>query len=157
LHEVCIKAISRSRVRLFSLHAENERRNAFGVSTEAHCELPLALPTIAKTQRPVDARDWWHTTDELTMVKIPAGSVQGDYGPIRIHRDFWLSDREITVHLFWRFVKDDEYWGPKPASVPISGTPISARPISAVPTSVVPLSAMPWGGPYSFPRLSAEA
>ncbi len=109
-------------------HSEAPDSGSHSAAGWALNQWDLALPAVPTTPRPVDAQDWWHAEKGLTMVKIPVGNVQADDGPIRMEKEFWLSDREISVRQFWRFMKDDEYDGPKPA----------------------------WDGPYEFGGSSAE-
>jgi formylglycine-generating enzyme required for sulfatase activity/serine/threonine protein kinase len=71
----------------------------------------------------------WIVTEQtgLTMVRIPAGKFARPINKddprskkqiVRITRDFLLSDREVTVELFRRFVDDTKYEGDKPFSWP---------------------------------------
>jgi formylglycine-generating enzyme required for sulfatase activity len=71
-------------------------------------------------------RDWIITQQTgLTMVRIRAGPFerhidaedpQSKKQIVRIIRDFLLSDREITIDLFRRFINDKEFEGDKPDS-----------------------------------------
>jgi formylglycine-generating enzyme required for sulfatase activity len=81
----------------------------------------LKLPTIEPTPKPSSEKDWWRTPLNLTMVKIPAGSVRGTSPMaqrIEIKQSFWLSDREITIEQFKQFigeakVKPKDWQGPE--------------------------------------------
>ena len=75
----------------------------------------LPLPDVPVSAEPPADRDWWHTPSGLTLVRIPAGEFvrrdddgQGDPQTVRISRDFWLSDREVSVDLFLQFVNDPD-------------------------------------------------
>jgi formylglycine-generating enzyme required for sulfatase activity len=111
-----------------SWYSEDPDSGSHSAAGWALSQWELALPAVATTPRPEDARDWWRAETGLTMVKIPVGNVQGDDGSIRINNELWVSDREVTVRLFWRFTKDEEYDGPKPT----------------------------WDGPYDFGGSSTE-
>jgi formylglycine-generating enzyme required for sulfatase activity len=68
----------------------------------------------------------WIVTKQtsLTMIRIPAGQFERQVGSeneekrqvVQISGDFLLSDREITINLFQRFVNDEEYRGDKPTA-----------------------------------------
>jgi formylglycine-generating enzyme required for sulfatase activity len=74
----------------------------------------LPLPAVAETERPVDERDWWQASNNLTLVRIPTGVFQVKKDLINVEEEFWISDRETTVQLFWQFVNDEDYQGPRP-------------------------------------------
>src|SRR5262249_49525240 len=67
-------------------------------------------PDIPQEKRQRENYDWEVTKLGLTMIRIPAGEfwTEDETGshPVEISRDFWLSDREITVGLFQRFIDD---------------------------------------------------
>ncbi len=73
-------------------------------------------PTIEPTAQPSSNRAWWHTPVKLTMVRIPVGSVRTAVSPISVKAPFWLSDREISIELFKRFMAEaklkpnDDQW-----------------------------------------------
>jgi formylglycine-generating enzyme required for sulfatase activity len=56
----------------------------------------VALPAIAAEKAPTN-KDWHVNTLGMTMVKIPAGST----------KSFWISNREVSVAQFQRFMDDD--------------------------------------------------
>ena len=85
----------------------------------------LELPEIPPPAQPEAAQDWMVTPSGLTMLRIPAGEfvretagTAENKGPkpqtVRITRDFFLSDREVSVRLFQQFIEDADYDRPKP-------------------------------------------
>ena len=74
----------------------------------------LPLPEFESSAAAPTQRDWWVTPSGITMVRIPRGRVKAQDSFIEIEREFWLSDREITVAAFKEFVQDDTYSGAKP-------------------------------------------
>ena len=90
----------------------------------AYCVLTnwkLPVPELKGTPGLPPERNWFVNGQGVTMIRIPAGTFvmgddRGDYDDekpahqVRITRDFFLSDREVTRGLFERFVaetKDD--------------------------------------------------
>ena len=69
------------------------------------------LPPVELTAQPLDQRDWWHTPLDLTMLRIPAGQVASENRPIVVDEPFWLSDREISIAQFKKFMAEAEAAG----------------------------------------------
>ncbi len=90
----------------------------------------LDLPLIQSSRGPLDARDWYVNSVGLTMLKIPtpgefrrtidrSNSVddqpqnqrdeQIDAQTVRIERPYMLSDKEISVGLYIKFLNDPDY------------------------------------------------
>ena len=76
------------------------------------------LPSIAATVDPPAERTWHVNGQGLTMIGVPAGQFTMSTGtPYRLKkyrevtfdRGFWLSDREVTVEHFLRFIDDEAY------------------------------------------------
>jgi formylglycine-generating enzyme required for sulfatase activity len=85
----------------------------------------LELPNVS-AEHPVSSErpeqrsfDWQWTPEGLTMIRISAGEFSrmspiGQPERVQIKGDFWISDREISVDLFHRFIADETYAGEKP-------------------------------------------
>ncbi len=77
----------------------------------------LELPAIAPPRQPSEERDWHINSVGMTMLKIPPGTFtrkdRRDMDPadqqVTLTRSFLLSDREVSVGLFQRFVNDPDY------------------------------------------------
>lgn len=81
----------------------------------------LPLPEVPVTVPSESGHEWAHTEAGLVLVRVPAGSFQrqddGDSTRViqTVHvSEFWMSDREVTTELFWRFLSDDGYPGERP-------------------------------------------
>ena len=76
----------------------------------------LPLPQILAAGDPTPERQWIETLDDLTMLRIPAGSFfMGDPNPdgspqprTTLTRPFYMADREIPVHSMRLFLGDSE-------------------------------------------------
>ncbi|MCY2993291.1 MAG: SUMF1/EgtB/PvdO family nonheme iron enzyme [Planctomycetota bacterium] len=93
-----------------------------GIHSAACCVLTnwkRPLPELKGTPGPPPERNWFVNGQGVTMIRIPNGTFvmgddHGDYDderpahPVRITRDFFLSDREVTRGLFERFVAETE-------------------------------------------------
>jgi len=74
------------------------------------------LPQILAAGERAPERQWIETPDDLTMVRIPAGSFSmGDPNPdgspqpsVTLSRPFYMADREIPVHSMRLFLGDSE-------------------------------------------------
>ena len=94
----------------------------------------LPVPPTTFTDEPSPPRDWWHPSKELVMLRIPGGHLAKSFGsssPQSVSVDeFWLSDREVTVGLFRKFINDKEYAENHPGQVPSDweGEDISVSP-----------------------------
>lgn len=70
------------------------------------------------------ATDFWETNSQsMTLVWIPEGSFQmgvdddSNESPrheVQIEKGFWMSNREVSVEQFERFINDGDYSGPGP-------------------------------------------
>lgn len=77
----------------------------------------IELPALAPTSLPVEGRDWFINSLEMTMLQIQPGSfVRKDpeveksvNQKVTLTRPFFLSDREVTVGQFQQFVDDPKY------------------------------------------------
>jgi formylglycine-generating enzyme required for sulfatase activity len=105
-------------------------------SAETFTKWNVSVPELDATEEPRTDQDWWHLSKDITIVKIPRGSVisitgQGgrEFKQLTFREDFWISDREITVRLFQEFMADENYRGMKPVD---------------------------WNGPQRFPDVSAQ-
>lgn len=81
----------------------------------------LPEPTLESTDQPKPGTDWMATKGGLTLVRIPAekfvrtgGGESPTKQEVALTRDFWLSDREVSVAQFRAFMDDATYAGPKP-------------------------------------------
>ena len=73
----------------------------------------LTIPPIDHTANFPRDHSWWEVSHQLTMLKIPDGSVDRlnnglPVGEIAISRPYWISDREISTGLFNQFIRDAE-------------------------------------------------
>ena len=77
----------------------------------------VELPELPATNKPVEGRSWFvNNSAGLTMLKIPGGSfVRKDPDKenakeqtVTLTQDFFLSDREISVGQFQKFMDDDD-------------------------------------------------
>jgi formylglycine-generating enzyme required for sulfatase activity len=78
----------------------------------------FALPTSPAESAPRDCR-WQVTPEGLTLIHIVAGAFSttmpdGQPEEVSIDTDYLISDREISVDLFRRFISDEPYAGDKP-------------------------------------------
>ena len=81
------------------------------------------LPDPASETRQQDAFDWQVTDEGLTLLRIRPGQFirttpAGEPVEVRIEEEFLISDCEISVDLFRRFIDDTRYQGEKPVDWP---------------------------------------
>lgn len=69
------------------------------------------LPVHKKVseQRPGAEQYWWTLSPELTMIRIPVGTVNNMARTIANDRIFWISDREVSGRLFQQFIDDEDF------------------------------------------------
>ena len=91
----------------------------------------LSPPTIESQDDLREGFNWRVTKMGLTLLRIPAGHVERPAAPrmdedrktIRIEKEFWLSDREVTVGQFQQFLNDKDAEKPdKPEEIAQSNT-----------------------------------
>ena len=102
-------------------HISAKDKGTHSASGWALSKLKLEIPNIPETKNEPSNREWWHAFDGLTLVKIVPGTVTGEVGPILIDDDYWLSDSEVTVGLFKKFMTDKEYHNANPDLKPVWG------------------------------------
>lgn len=103
-----------------------------------------SLPDLSEPSRrdPPAYQNWWPHELGFTMLRIPGGQFQqaDDMNPrvkrkVRL-RDYWISDREVTVGLYQRFLDD-----PSEPAKPISPLDVDKR---VSPTADHPLQNVSW-------------
>jgi serine/threonine protein kinase/formylglycine-generating enzyme required for sulfatase activity len=69
----------------------------------------LTLPELEMANRPSKGRQWFVNSTGLTMLRVPFGAFVLDEAVMLVTRPAFMSDREISVGLFRRFL-DDPAW-----------------------------------------------
>jgi formylglycine-generating enzyme required for sulfatase activity len=98
---------------------------AFCTLTRWGRPIPSDALSLQPTNRPPADRHWYVNSVGMTMIKAPAGQFKmgddrsnyDDERPrhaVTLTQPFWASDREVTVELFRRFVRDADYPGDRP-------------------------------------------
>lgn len=82
-----------------------------GTHSASGWALRLPLPELTTGESALHGERQWRVNNTgLTMLRIRPGKVSNDDGdPVRVAEDFLLSDREISVGLFQRFMEDPDY------------------------------------------------
>jgi formylglycine-generating enzyme required for sulfatase activity len=96
----------------------------------------LPVREIASSPEPTKGRQWYVNSVGITMLRIGGGAFSRRYNwvrnsptqQVRITRPFFLSDREISVGLYERFMGDTEYPYEKSKDWPGANKTISHTP-----------------------------
>jgi serine/threonine protein kinase/formylglycine-generating enzyme required for sulfatase activity len=100
----------------------------------------LSLPSLAVDNTPPDSARWQVTPEGLTLIQIRGGEFSttmpdGETEVVSIDTDYLISDREISVDLFRRFISDQMYAGEKPLDwegESKNASPTGAHPVQQV-------------------------
>jgi formylglycine-generating enzyme required for sulfatase activity len=96
----------------------------------------LPRPEIASSPEPTKGRQWYVNSVGITMLRIAEGSFfrrdedvrNSQMQEVRITRPFFLSDREVSVGVFERFMADEKYPHKKPKDWPGANKRVSPAP-----------------------------
>ena len=101
-----------------------------------------SIPVLNESSAENSSRDWTVSRGGPTLIRLKAGelmqnAVTGEADSIPIENDFWISDREISVGEFHRFLADASYQGDRPTGW-VGHDP------AASPTDVHPMQQVSW-------------
>jgi serine/threonine protein kinase/formylglycine-generating enzyme required for sulfatase activity len=99
---------------LRNVHENASDGGSHGTSGWALARWNLALPSLPRSIAARPGRDWFVNPIGMTLVRIPHGSfMMGDTQPgfappskVTLTRPFFISDREVSLEVFWRFAED---------------------------------------------------
>ena len=78
----------------------------------------VPLPEIPSSRDPVNGKQWFVNSLNMTMLRIPEGKffrlLDSEQQKVRLTRPFFLSDWEISVAMFRQFINDVDYQHEKP-------------------------------------------
>ncbi len=116
---------------------DQQRLLAEAEQTVRHLRQELAKENVRQSNFENGDRQWRVNGVGLTMLRIPAGTIQNNIGrTIEVKQDFLIGDREITVGQFQQFIDDFDYpSNAKPRNLPdvdLGVSPTDAHPVQNV-------------------------
>lgn len=100
---------------LTTIHRDSPSPGAHAAAGWALRQWRIPLPELPATTRPAPSRRWFVNSAGLTMVAVePGGLVPSPTTAVLLTRRYFLSDREVTIGVFRRFLADRPAPGEKP-------------------------------------------